>query len=116
MFLKPNVSRISAAEYEFSFNYQPRPTWETYRQLLEFASTIRRDQTDLRLRDMIDLQSFLWVQGSDEYRGRTLGRLTPPERKGQFMDGKIDGKAVHKTCFVMSRAGKASRRVYPYSR
>ena len=29
--------------------------------------TIRRDLRDLRPRDMIDLQSFLWVQGSDEY-------------------------------------------------
>jgi hypothetical protein len=28
---------------------------------------VRRDQRDLRARDMIDIQSFLWVQGSDEY-------------------------------------------------
>jgi len=28
---------------------------------------VRRDLKDLRPRDMIDLQSFLWVQGSDEY-------------------------------------------------
>ena len=27
----------------------------------------RRDLSDLRPRDMIDLQSFMWVQGSDEY-------------------------------------------------
>ena len=26
-----------------------------------------RDQPDLRPRDMIDLQSFIWVMGSDEY-------------------------------------------------
>ena len=34
---------------------------------LEFADRIRRDQRDLAPRDMIDLQSFIWVQGSDEY-------------------------------------------------
>jgi hypothetical protein len=28
---------------------------------------VRHDQADLRPRDMIDLQSFIWVQGSDEY-------------------------------------------------
>jgi len=29
--------------------------------------TVRRDLRDLRPRDMIDIQSFLWVQGSSEY-------------------------------------------------
>jgi hypothetical protein len=28
---------------------------------------VRRDLRDLRPRDLIDIQSFLWVQGSDEY-------------------------------------------------
>jgi hypothetical protein len=28
---------------------------------------VRRDLRDLRPRDMIDIQSFMWVQGSDEY-------------------------------------------------
>jgi len=32
-----------------------------------FAETIRADQRDLRPRDTIDLQSFMWVQGSDVY-------------------------------------------------
>ena len=46
---------------------ETRPSWEVYANLLEFAETVRRDQRDLRPRDMIDLQSFIWVQGSDEY-------------------------------------------------
>jgi hypothetical protein len=33
---------------------------------------MRRDLADLRPRDMIDLQSFLWVQGSEEYAGRSF--------------------------------------------
>ena len=67
MFLKPNVTRVAAREYGFPFAYASRPAWSTYRSLLEFASAVRRDVRDLQPRDMIDVQSFLWVQGSDEY-------------------------------------------------
>ncbi len=67
IFLKPNVTRAAAREYGFEFEYRSRPSWETYARLLEFAGRIRRDTTDLEPRDMIDIQSFIWVQGSDEY-------------------------------------------------
>ncbi|MEY2550241.1 MAG: hypothetical protein QOG12_385 [Verrucomicrobiota bacterium] len=67
IFLKPMVTKIAAEKYGFNFSYQSKPNWETYASLLEFAATIRRDVRDLKPRDMIDLQSFMWVQGSDEY-------------------------------------------------
>jgi hypothetical protein len=67
IFLKPNVTRAAARAYGFDFHYKSKPSWETYASLLEFAETVRRDQRDLKPRDMIDLQSFIWVQGSDEY-------------------------------------------------
>jgi len=67
IFLKPNVTKIAATRYGFDFSYQSKPNWETYSQLLAFAEAIRRDLRDLKPRDMIDLQSFMWVQGSDEY-------------------------------------------------
>ena len=67
MFLKPNVTRLAAKAYGFEFSYRSRPAWDTYASLLQFAATVCRDQRDLRPRDMIDLQSFIWVQGSDEY-------------------------------------------------
>jgi hypothetical protein len=67
VFLKPNVTRVAAREYEFDFTYKSRPNWETYESLLNFARAVYRDNRDLRPRDMIDLQSFIWVQGSDEY-------------------------------------------------
>lgn len=66
-FLKPMVTRRAADEYGFDFEYRSRPNWQTYKGLLAFARTISRDLRDLRPRDMIDIQSFLWVQGSDEY-------------------------------------------------
>lgn len=67
IFLKPTVTRAAAREYGFDFRYRSRPSWETYASLLELAARVRRDLHDLRPRDMIDIQSFLWVQGSDEY-------------------------------------------------
>lgn len=67
IFLKPNVTRAAAIEYGFDFDYASRPSWRTYSSLLEFARVVRRDTRDLRPRDMIDIQSFIWVQGSAEY-------------------------------------------------
>ena len=67
VFLKPNVTRNAARAYGFPFEYRSRPAWEPYRSLLDFAATVRRDLRDLRPRDLIDIQSFIWVQGSDEY-------------------------------------------------
>ncbi len=67
MFLKPNVTRHAAHAYDFPFEYHTRLRWETYASLLDFAKTVQRDVRDLRPRDMIDVQSFIWVQGSDEY-------------------------------------------------
>ncbi len=67
VFLKPNVTRAAATAYGYDFAYRSRPGWETYASLLEFARIVRRDQRDLRPRDQIDAQSFIWVQGSSEY-------------------------------------------------
>jgi hypothetical protein len=67
MFLKPTVTRRAAEEYGFQFEYESRPNWRTYRSLLDFARQVRADTQDLRPRDLIDIQSFMWVQGSSEY-------------------------------------------------
>jgi hypothetical protein len=67
MFLKPTVTKAAAAAYGFEFAYMSRPNWTTYANVLDFARVVRRDVADLRPRDMIDIQSFIWVQGSDEY-------------------------------------------------
>ena len=66
-FLKPTVTRVAAREYGYDFQYKSRPNWDTYSDLLRFADTVSSDLKELRPRDMIDIQSFLWVQGSDEY-------------------------------------------------
>ncbi len=67
LFLKPNVTRRAATAFGVEFRYESTPNWQTYAEYLAFARQVRRDISDLHPRDMIDIQSFLWVQGSDEY-------------------------------------------------
>ena len=66
-FYKPTVTRAAAHAYAYHLTYASRPSWEIYQLALEFARTVRRDLSDLRPRDMIEIQSFLWVLGSAEY-------------------------------------------------
>jgi hypothetical protein len=67
IFLKPRVTQIAAEKYRFDFQYRSKPNWESYQSLLDFAEQVRRDAVDLKPQDYIDLQSFIWVMGSDEY-------------------------------------------------
>ncbi len=72
LFLKPNVTRLAAVRYGFELHYRATPNWSTYREVLNLADAVLHDQADLGPRDLIDAQSFLWVQGSEEYQGRTF--------------------------------------------
>jgi hypothetical protein len=67
LFIKPNVMRRASAALGISFDYVPRPNAQTYAQALAVAKGLHRSLLDMGPRDMIDIQSFLWVQGSDEY-------------------------------------------------
>lgn len=67
IFLKPKVTQAAAREYGFDFRYQSRPSWAVYRGMLDFTEQIKLDLKDLKPRDMIDVQSFIWVNGSGEY-------------------------------------------------
>lgn len=67
IFLKPMVTRRAAEAYGVDFRYRSRPNWDTYSSLLEFAGRVSHDVRDLKPRDLIDIQGFIWVQGSDEY-------------------------------------------------
>ena len=66
-FMKPRVTQAAAAAYGYDLAYRSRPSWELYAGLLDFTGVVRRDLADLKPRDQIDIQSFLWVQGSAEY-------------------------------------------------
>ena len=68
IFLKPNTTKEAARRLGYEFSYETRPNWETYAGYLRFADAVRFAIRDLNPRDYIDVQSFLWVQGSTEYR------------------------------------------------
>jgi hypothetical protein len=70
IFLKPMVTRRAAELLERPFGYRSQPNWETYAELLRLAREVREGLRALSPRDMIDVQSFLWIQGSDEYPDR----------------------------------------------
>jgi hypothetical protein len=67
IFLKPRVTQVAATKYAYDFGYRSKPNWDTYKSLLDFAQQVRNDTADLKPQDYIDLQSFIWVMGSDEY-------------------------------------------------
>jgi hypothetical protein len=67
IFLKPNTTKEAARKLGLPFDYASRPNWQTYQSYLTLAARVRKAIRRMRPRDMIDLQSFLWVQGSDEY-------------------------------------------------
>ena len=66
-FFKPTVTREALRRCGVPFDYATRPSWPVYRELLQNVKSIRTAVSDMRPQDMIDMQSFLWVQGSDEY-------------------------------------------------
>ncbi len=70
LFFKPRVTRKAAHAYGFDLQYAAQPSWPGYHSLLTLAAIIRRDldrRPNFKARDMIDVQSFIWVQGADEY-------------------------------------------------
>jgi hypothetical protein len=67
IFLKPLVTKIAARKYDYPFNYRSKPNWNTYQSLLQFADEVRKDTMSYQPKDYIDLQSFIWVLGSEEY-------------------------------------------------
>lgn len=66
-YLKPIVTRRAFEAYGLPFIYNSKPNGKTYRDVIAAAGKVKRDLVALQPRDMIDIQSFLWVQGSDEY-------------------------------------------------
>lgn len=66
MFLKPIVTQDAANVLGQEINYKPEPNWLTYSQVLALAERIRVELNKdgrqiLAPRDMIDVQSFIWV-------------------------------------------------------
>lgn len=69
MFLKPTVANTAARTLGFDLKYQAKPNMETYEALLDMGHVYSKEIEALAPRDMIDVQSFLWVTcgGYDEH-------------------------------------------------
>ncbi len=66
VFVKPEVTKSAAEVLGIDINYKPELNWLTYSQVLRLAEAIRlklikEGQADLIPRDMVDVQSFIWV-------------------------------------------------------
>jgi len=60
MFIKPAVTQKAAEMSAFEINYRPKLNWLTYKSILDFSHYLRKELIDLKPRDMIDVQSFMW--------------------------------------------------------
>jgi|SRR5579859_6223867 len=60
IFLKPSITQNAADLSAFEINYRPDVNWFTYKHVLEFANYLRNALAELKPRDMIDVQSFMW--------------------------------------------------------
>ena len=64
IFVKPIVTRQAALKYGFPFEYHAAPSWTAYSSMFDFAACLRADLSDLRPRDLIDIQAFITDLGT----------------------------------------------------
>lgn len=65
--MKPSAMRVAATELGYDLEYSSKPSFTTYKRLLDLADLVREGIADLKPRNYHDLQTFLYVIGSAEY-------------------------------------------------
>lgn len=63
--VKPKLFQRFAEVVGMELNYRPEPNYLTYRCCLSVASRLKEELRDLKPRDLIDIQSFMWWTGRD---------------------------------------------------
>lgn len=63
MFLKPEVTQKAAERLLWNLNYTSKLNWLTYSRLLDMSDELLTLLQPLGARDLIDVQSFIWVTG-----------------------------------------------------
>jgi hypothetical protein len=66
MFLKPEVTKDFAERvgHRFASDYEPRLDIAVYEGLLDLSAKTEAELSDLKPRDRVDVQSFIWVIGN----------------------------------------------------
>ena len=71
IFMKPSVTQYAAAAFAFELNYKSEINWRSYETLLMFSSYVSKEiskiNENLKPRDMIDVQSFIWSSVAGKY-------------------------------------------------
>jgi len=60
MFVKPTITQYSSELCGYEINYNPKLNWLTYKSVLDFSNYLFNELSELKPRDMIDVQSFMW--------------------------------------------------------
>ena len=60
MFVKPTIMQHLSDLCGFEINYKPQVNWLTYNCILDFSEYLFHELSDMKPRDMIDIQSFMW--------------------------------------------------------
>ena len=61
MFLKPKQTQRIAKAFSFDLLYSSHPKWATYDRLLTLSNRLLERLRPIGARDLIDVQSFMWV-------------------------------------------------------
>ncbi len=60
MFVKPTVTQAVADLSAFDISYTPKLNWKTYSKVLKLSEYLKQELRELKPKDMIDVQSFMW--------------------------------------------------------
>lgn len=60
MFVKPTVTQAVADLSAFDISYTPKLNWNTYSKVLKLSEYLKQELRELKPKDMIDVQSFMW--------------------------------------------------------
>lgn len=63
MLLKPDIMKRAADACNFELNYRVEVNWWTYESLLRFTAALKELISDLKPRDNIDMQSYIFCIG-----------------------------------------------------
>lgn len=67
MFVKPTITQYSSELCGYEINYKPQLNWLTYKSVLSFSDYLFSELSELKPRDMIDVQSFMWCIAPNTY-------------------------------------------------
>lgn len=68
MFVKPTITQHAADLCAYEINYRPQLNWLTYKSVLGFSEYLMSALSELKPKDMIDVQSFMWCVAPGTYQ------------------------------------------------